>query len=63
MILYTVVINPFLGMLDRDLTGMHVADGTGKLAHFAYADDVTLILTRSTDIAILRDIIHIYEQT
>jgi accessory colonization factor AcfC len=49
-------------MLARNLTDLHVAGEAGKLTHFAYADDVTLILTQSTDIATMRENIHLYEQ-
>ena len=54
MCLYRVALNPFLGMLDRDLTGLRVAEETKSHA--------LSLRRRSTDIEKLRKIIKIQEQ-
>jgi hypothetical protein len=51
----------YLEMLGRDWTGLHMDGVSGKVTHFAYADDVTIILTNSTEIAKLKEIIRLYE--
>jgi hypothetical protein len=58
MILFTIAINPLLEMMARDL---RMEGGSGKVTHFAYAYDVTIILTNSTEIAKLKEIIRLYE--
>jgi hypothetical protein len=57
--LYTTVLIPCLGMLDWELTGLHVVEETGKTTHFVYADDVAFILTWRLDIAKLWEFIYI----
>lgn len=53
-----MVFIPCWGMLDWELTGLCVAEGNGKTMHFAYADNVTHILTQRFDIT-LWEFIHI----
>jgi hypothetical protein len=50
MLVYILFINPLVIMLDKELPGLTLGCALRKLCVEAYAYDVTIILTDTTDI-------------
>jgi hypothetical protein len=61
-ILYALVLNPFLILLEKHLNGIRIGPRRHKVTSIAYADDVTVVITEKKDVMKLRRIIEIYEQ-
>jgi hypothetical protein len=62
MLLFALILNPLLGLLERNLTGIRIGHRTQKTAVVAYADDVTIVVTAPQDINIIRDLLLTYER-
>jgi hypothetical protein len=61
MLIYALMQNPLPITTGNDLTGIRLTLGSAKVTYFAYADDVTVILTSTNDIHKLEAIIQTYE--
>jgi len=62
MQLYAICINPLLQTLEQVLTGIRVGRGKPGTATVAYADDVTVFLTKPDEVQTLQEVLHIYEE-
>lgn len=60
--LYSLVIEPLLCKLRKDLNGFLIPNGNSKVFLSAYADDVTLFITGQDDIVNLTKNIGLYEK-
>jgi hypothetical protein len=49
MLLFALIMNPLLCLMERNLTGMRVAHRTQKTAIVVYADDATIFVTPPKD--------------
>jgi len=61
MLLFALVLNPLLYLLEQNLKGIRIGHCTTKTAVVAYADDVTKFVTAPEDIQVIRDILRTYE--
>jgi hypothetical protein len=62
MSLFELCINPLLNALEKKLTGVKIGRGGTKTTVIAYADDVTIVLSKPEDVTILRDTLKTYEE-
>ena len=63
MQLYAICNNPLLHNLEEVLTGVRIGRGRPGTATVAYADDVTVFLTKPDEVQTLQETLHIYEET
>jgi hypothetical protein len=56
MLLFALVLNPLIYMLERHLTGNRIVQRTTKTAAVAYANDFTIFVTAPADIQIIADL-------
>jgi len=63
LLLFGVVLNPLLCLVERHLLGIRIGHRTKKTAMMAYADDVTIFMPSQTDIPIIEDLLLSYERT
>ena len=50
MLLYAICINPLLQSLEEGITGVKTGNGIPRISRVAYADDITIFLTRPEEI-------------
>ena len=62
MLLFALVLNQLLYLLERNLTGIRNGHRTSKIAVVAYADDVTIFVTAPEDIQAIGDFLLTYER-
>jgi len=62
MLLFALRLNPFLHVLEEKLTGIRIIRRSKKIAVLAYADDITIFVTKLEDIPAIRDAIRFYER-
>jgi hypothetical protein len=62
MLLFALILNPLLCLLERNLTGIRIGHRTQDTAVVAYADDVTIFVTAPQDINIIRVLLLTYER-
>jgi hypothetical protein len=55
MVLYALRLHPFLTFLYRKMPGIKIGNGTCPIDVVAYADDVTIFVTATTDFAIIEE--------
>jgi len=60
MILFALCINPLLIKLDSKLHGIKVRHNTTKTTAVAYADDITIFITHSGEIDVIKEIVNEY---
>jgi hypothetical protein len=56
-------LNPFLCALHEEMSGIQIGSRNQKRAVISYADDVTILVTKPTEIPKIRDLITQYEET
>jgi hypothetical protein len=61
MSLFALCINPLLQTLEQKLTGIRIGRREKRTTVIAYADDVTVIVTKPEDIAIIQETLKTYE--
>ena len=61
MTIFVMCLNPLLNALEKKLTGIKIGRGT-KTKFIAYADDVSIIVSKLEDISILNETLRIYEE-
>ena len=61
MLLYALCLNPLQCTLENKLTGLRMKPSDPKTAVVAYADDVTIFVTKYTDIPVLQDALRCFE--
>jgi hypothetical protein len=54
---HALCLNPFLCMLDDNLSGIRLRHHSKKTTVVAYADDVTILVTSPNDIQLIKDAI------
>lgn len=59
MVLFAIAIEPFLSTLTRELQGLHIHGQ--KITCYAYADDVTVLVTAANDYEKLFETVALYE--
>jgi hypothetical protein len=62
MLAYTMCVNPLLHRLEQCLTGVRIGRGGEPMKLAAYADDITLVITRQEQIEQVQEAIHNYER-
>jgi hypothetical protein len=62
MLLFALSLNPLLQVLEQNLTGIRISRPSRKTAVVAYANDITIFVTRLEDIPAIRDAIRTYER-
>jgi hypothetical protein len=62
MLAYTMCVNPLLHRLEQCLTGVRIGRGGEPTKLVAYADDITLVITRPEEVEKVQEEIHNYEQ-
>jgi len=62
MLLFALVLNPVLYLLVQNLTGNRIGHCTTQTAVVAYVDDITIFVTVSEDIQVIRDLLRTYER-
>jgi len=62
MLLYAICINNLLQTLDEEIRGVKTGNGKSGTAAVAYADDITILLTRPEDIPKLHEILDTYQK-
>jgi len=60
--LYSICINPLLHNLEEVLIDVRIGRGKTGTDTAAYADDVTVFLTKPDEVQTLQEILHIYEE-
>jgi hypothetical protein len=60
MLLFSLVLNPLLYLLEQNLTDNKLGHCTTKTAVVAYADDIKIFVTRPADIQAIDEILHTY---
>jgi len=63
MLLFALCINPFLINLDKKLKGIYIRHNSTNTTAIAYADDITIIVTQTEEIDIIKETLHDYIQT
>jgi hypothetical protein len=63
MLLYVICLNPLLSTLNRHLYGLRIGRERDRTSVIAYADDLTILITLSTDIQKIQENLHCYEAT
>lgn len=61
MLLYALCLHPFLRTLEKKLPGIQTGRRARPTSVVAYADDIMTFVTPTTDIPIIEDAIHQYE--
>jgi hypothetical protein len=63
MILYALCLNPFLSILEKKFSGIHISQYGPPAKVVAYADDdeVTIFVTSPADIPIIQETLRSYE--
>jgi hypothetical protein len=62
MELYASCLHPLLTLLDEKVAPLQIGRNGRRIAAVAHADDVTLFVTSSNDLPIIKDIIHTFEK-
>jgi hypothetical protein len=62
ILLFALVLNPLLYLLEQNLTGIRIGHCTTKTAVVAYADDVTIFVTALEELQVIRDLLRTYER-
>jgi hypothetical protein len=62
MALFRMCVHPFLTMLKQLLPGVQIGRDSEPASVLAYADDVTVFLTSTTDLQIVKDIIQQFKK-
>jgi hypothetical protein len=62
MVLYAFCLHPFLRFLNRKMKGIMIGNRTRPTAVAAYADDVTIFVTKAEDFAIIKEDINLFEE-
>jgi 23S rRNA-/tRNA-specific pseudouridylate synthase len=62
MSLFVLCFNSPLNALEKNLMGVRIGRSGAKTMVIAYADDVTIVISKPEDIPIVRDRIKIYEE-
>jgi hypothetical protein len=62
MMLFAIALNPLIVMLEATLTGVTLGPSFFKFTSVAYADNVTVIVSRRTDINHLHEALNLYER-
>ena len=62
MSLFVLCINPLLKALEKKLTGVKIGRRETKTTVIAYADDVTIVISKPEDVPIVRDTLKTYEE-
>ena len=62
MLLFILVLNPLIILLERHLTGIRTGHRTTKTAVVAYADDVMILVTVPAGIQTIEDLLLTYER-
>jgi hypothetical protein len=62
MALFVLCLNPLLNALEKKLTGVKIGGRGTKTTVIAYADDVTIVVSKSEEILIVHDTLRIYER-
>jgi len=62
MLLYAICINPLLQTLVEEITGVKTGNGRPGIATVAYADEITIFLTRPEEIPKLQQILDTYQK-
>jgi len=62
MTLFVLCIDPLLNALDKILTGVRVGGRETKTTIIAYADDVTIAVTKPKEIPIIHDTLRTYQK-
>jgi hypothetical protein len=60
MVLFSMCLQPFLCRLKRGLAGLKVGSGREVMPIYAYADDVTLLVTDPSDFAVIQEAVDVY---
>jgi len=58
MLLYAICINPVFQILEEEITGVKTGNGRSGIETVAYADDITIFLTRPEEIPKLQEILY-----
>jgi len=53
----------FLSFLNRQMAGIKIGNRMSPTAVVAYADDVTIIVTHEAELAIMEEVINLFEKT
>jgi hypothetical protein len=61
MLLFALVLNLLLYLLEQNLMGIRIGHCTMKTAVVAYADDITIFVRVPEDIQVIRDRLRTYE--
>ena len=61
MTLYAMCLNPLIQTIDKNISGIRIGKNQMRTAIVAYADDVTIFLTRAEDIPELEGTLHRFE--
>jgi hypothetical protein len=62
MALFSLCINPLLTYLNKNLSGVRIGWSESNTAVVAYADDVTIFLTKAEEFRRVREAIELYEK-
>jgi hypothetical protein len=62
MVLYGLCLHPLLRTLEENLPGKQLGRHKRRVLAVAYADDVTVLVTRPEDFVIIRNAVHCYEE-
>jgi hypothetical protein len=61
MVLLALCINPLLTLLNKNLAGVCLGQSGRRTAVIAYADGVTIVVTKPDDFRIIREAVQLYE--
>jgi hypothetical protein len=62
MVLYTLCLQPFLSFLNRQMAGIKIGNRMSPTAIVAYADDVTIFVTHEAELAIVEEVVILFEK-
>jgi len=62
MMLYAMCVDPLFRIVEQKLTGIRIGKRGRKTVVVAYADDITIFVTTSTDIPVIQEAIDCYEK-
>jgi hypothetical protein len=60
-VLLCPILNPLLNALEKKLTGVKIGRQGTKMTMIAYADDVTIVVSKSEGMPIIRETLKIYK--